>query len=962
MPAFFLCPHCRKKYRTTGKSLGKRVHCTRCGKRFTATEAKSEALTIREVPQDTDKLPRVESDPEARTVPLQKNPDATMPLADARESRMQPKATGEVTLEAVKKVWHETLDGGVTVDSTLNPGRSVARTPTGLSIAPMRLAPPGKKQTPTPHYELIEMLGEGGMGVVYTARQASLGRTIAMKMIKGEAARSDRHKNLFLTEAAVTGDLEHPNIVPIYDLGADDGGQLFYAMKKVEGTPWDEVIAEKTLAENVDILMRVADAVAFAHSRGVIHRDLKPENVMLGGFGEVLVMDWGLAASVSPGGKAEPLADSGTGGTPSYMAPEMAAGDPARIGTHSDVYLLGAILYEIVTGFKPHTGGSVVECLCQAAQNVIQDSEAEGELVEIARKAMATEPADRYADVKVFQQAIREYQAHSESFALCQKARRDLERARSGREYDLFAQAVFAFRQAWELWQVNDEARRGLREAQLAYAECALSKGDLDLAASQLDESAHTHRSLLKQIEKARHARATRQQRVKLFAGLSLAAGVLILAGAVVAAVLIYREQSRTEAALRLVESERDRVRNEQAKTVAALARVKEEQVKTKAALETAETERQRAEQEALRAKRITEFMTGMLAKANPVAGGNAQYTVGHFLEQASERADTEFAGDDVTRQMMHMILGELFYSLKYHDRANVHLVKAVDLAEKLYGTEHSRYVKSIVYMARIYEVEKKFDAAETRLLEAREILKRLVGEKDPDYAKTGNDLGRLYMQQKQFDKAEPLLRESVSTYAEIHGEDSAEYATVLNSLASLYYNRGEPERAGPLFTKVVAIQKKALGVEHPYYGAALNNLAMFHFSQGEYDKAETLLVESADIKKKVYGPEHHEYANGLVQLGALCKARGALEKAEMFLADAASIVRKSLGQTHPSCAQYLYLLAEVQAGRGRFVEAEANLVDALELLVPAVGEDHAQARRVKQMLQLVRQQRQKTE
>ena len=140
--------------------------------------------------------------------------------------------------------------------------------------------------------------------------------------------------------------------MPIYDLGKDESGLLFYSMKHVKGTPWNQVIGDKSLAENVEILMKVADAVAFAHSRGVVHRDLKPENVMLGGYGEVLLMDWGLAIKPeSPAAKA-----AGVGGTPAYMAPEMIVARPEEIGFSADIYLLGAILYEIVTGIPPHDG------------------------------------------------------------------------------------------------------------------------------------------------------------------------------------------------------------------------------------------------------------------------------------------------------------------------------------------------------------------------------------------------------------------------------------------------------------------------------------------------------------------------------------------------------------------------------------------------------------------------------
>ena len=148
-------------------------------------------------------------------------------------------------------------------------------------------------------YELLELLGEGGMGVVYTARQASIDRTVAVKMLKPHLSRSRDLQQKFLSEAVVTGDLDHPNIVPMYDLGKNEAGDLFYAMKRVEGTPWSKAIGERSQQENVEILLKVCDAVAFAHARGVVHRDLKPENVMLGEFGEVLVMDWGLAYSTA---------------------------------------------------------------------------------------------------------------------------------------------------------------------------------------------------------------------------------------------------------------------------------------------------------------------------------------------------------------------------------------------------------------------------------------------------------------------------------------------------------------------------------------------------------------------------------------------------------------------------------------------------------------------------------------
>ena len=228
-------------------------------------------------------------------------------------------------------------------------------------------------------------------------------------------------------------------------------------MKRVEGTPWIKVLRKKNLSENLEILMKVADAVAFAHSRGVVHRDLKPENVMLGEFGEVLVMDWGLALSAPRFRHLGSIMQSGgMGGTPAYMSPEMASGPLNRIGPASDVYLLGAILYEVLTGKPPHAGKDVMSCLYAVARNEIQPTEVSGELMEIALKAMATEIDDRYDSVLDFQAAIRLYHSHSESILLSDRAEVDLAQAGNSHDYQDFARAVFGFQEALSLWEGNE--------------------------------------------------------------------------------------------------------------------------------------------------------------------------------------------------------------------------------------------------------------------------------------------------------------------------------------------------------------------------------------------------------------------------------------------------------------------------------------------------------------------------
>ncbi len=449
-----------------------------------------------------------------------------------------------------------------------------------------------------PDYELLEVIGEGGMGVVYAAHQSSIARTVAVKMLKPSAKVGEEQRDKFISEAVVTGELDHPNIVPIYDLGANDAGALFYSMKRVKGTPWDKVLQQKVLDDNLSILLRVADAVAFAHAHGVVHRDLKPENVMLGEYGEVLVMDWGLARITQMFANAEAIfqADS-LGGTPAYMAPEMARGPVENINFTSDIYLLGAILYEIIGGKPPHSGRDVMQCLMNAAQNTIDGIRYEGELKSIALRAMATRQEDRYASVKDFQEGIRTYQAHSESLVLTAHANLNLQKARESGEYQLYARALYGFQESLNLWDANDRARKLLGETQLDYAKCALEKSDFDLAASLLDEHNPSQTELLAKINVARAERDLRQRRLRRAKQAVAALVAAVITVITVSLFLVNQQRNRAVAA---------RQEAEQQRNIAVEAREQEEQqrleaVRQKEAAIAAESETRRQKDIAVR-------------------------------------------------------------------------------------------------------------------------------------------------------------------------------------------------------------------------------------------------------------------------------------------------------------------------------------------------------------------------
>jgi eukaryotic-like serine/threonine-protein kinase len=252
-----------------------------------------------------------------------------------------------------------------TVDrrSTIRPGALDATRPdTAVTPAAAGLSPFADRLV------LGTTIGEGGMAVVRIAKQTSLGREVAVKVLREDAA--DSASPRMLREAWITGTLEHPNIVPVHDLGVDGDGRPMLVLKRIEGRPWSELIGKRdeirarfgmdALEWNLQQLVHVCHAVAFAHSRGIVHRDLKPANIMIGGFGEVYVLDWGIAVSLIDDGTGRlPLASqcNELAGTLAYMAPEMLG--PGPIAEQTDVYLLGAMLYEIVAGTPPHMRESV---------------------------------------------------------------------------------------------------------------------------------------------------------------------------------------------------------------------------------------------------------------------------------------------------------------------------------------------------------------------------------------------------------------------------------------------------------------------------------------------------------------------------------------------------------------------------------------------------------------------------
>ncbi len=259
-------------------------------------------------------------------------------------------------------------------------------------------------------YELLDKIGEGGMGVVYRARQISLGRIVAIKMIQRGALASSSDVARFRAEAAAAAHLEHPHIVPVYEVGQHEG-QPYFSMKYVGGTTLAKKLADGPLPPRATaaLLLPVCRAITHAHQQGIIHRDLKPSNILIDGDGQPLVGDFGLAKRIdvdrAAEGPAVAEALTRTGailGTPSYMSPEQAAGSRGKVGPASDIYSLGTILYQCLTGRPPFQAASPVDVVLMVLEQDpvlprILNPKADADLEMIALKCLQKPSELRYA-------------------------------------------------------------------------------------------------------------------------------------------------------------------------------------------------------------------------------------------------------------------------------------------------------------------------------------------------------------------------------------------------------------------------------------------------------------------------------------------------------------------------------------------------------------------------------------
>ena len=732
---------------------------------------------------------------------------------------------------------------------------------------------------PRENYAVEGEFARGGMGRILSARDRRLGRAVALKELQAGAAPEAAR---FVREALVTARLQHPAIVPIYEAGRWPDGAPFYAMKMVSGRSLDALIrAAGGLPERLALLphlLAVAEAVAYAHSEHVIHRDLKPANVLVGAFGETVLVDWGLAKDLG-----QPSAAAGTEGsapartaasadatvvgsvlgTPAYMPPEQARGLP--VDERADVYALGAMLYYLLVGVPPHSGTTVQDVLAAAATRRPEAIEARepgapGELVAIVTKAMDPDPAGRYPTASYLAADLRRFQT---------------------------GQLVSAHH-----YSPGELLRRWIRHHRAAVTVAAVSGLALAVAIAV---------GFVAVQRQARIAEAERD-RARLEAAKATQANAFLRE-------MLASADPRTEGRQVTVASLLDQ----------ASARLEQElasQPEVKASLHL--TLGQSYEGLGLLEPAERHLRAALAARLSLLGSDHADVA----------RAQTALAS--LLLEKGDLTAAEALYR---ESLATFERVGEAD-TDDAFGARSD--------LAATLENLGRLDEAEAVHREVIARTRRVQGNDSASLALSLNNLGVVLGQRGDWAGAEPLHRESLDIIRRARGPRSPETASALISLANAVEARGELEAAEALYRDALAIRREALGNDHPDTARALYALAGLLRARGQPAQAEALCGEALALRGRVLPDSHPMVAALLQVRGLSLLDLGRAREAEPMLRESLELRRATLPPEHWQLASSESVVGACLTALRRFPEAETLLLHAHQRLLAALGPTHA--------------------
>ncbi len=772
----------------------------------------------------------------------------------------------------------------------------------GPLLTPLRqlTAAPAPVPTHLGDYEVLEEIGRGGMGVVYRARQGSLNRLVAVKLLRDRALASPAERDRFRREAESAAHLDHPHIAPVYEVG-EHAGQLYFSMKLIDGKSLAQHLSESrplgsggadrslTVAALKDqrgaarLVTTVARAVHHAHQRGVLHRDLKPGNILLDEQGVPYVTDFGLAKRLEGDGR---LTQSGAiVGTPEYLAPEQAQAD-SRLTIAADVYSLGVVLYELLTGRVPFRGNDVLQTLRQVVEQEPAPvrkfaPEVDRDLETVCLKCLAKDPGRRYGSAEALAEDLERWRA---GVPIAARPAGRLERiwrwcrrkpAQAGLAAALLLLAIFTVvAPTVSLVLLRAEKERGDEEAAIAKAvndfwlNDVLGQADIanQPAGAERDKNI-TVRDLLDRAAERIDAR--------------------------------FQGRERTEAAIR--------------RTLGMTYRALGEYPQAHKHLERAL---------ALRQEKLGASHYDTLQSMNELAAVWLQW--GHpdkaepLFQEALEGLRATRGCDHSDTLTVMMNLAVLESESGRYDSAEARLKQAVEGFRNAFGVEHPKTLQAMGNLAGLYSRRGRYAEAVEMTRQVIDGLRAVRGADHPETLLHMRNLGTTYMLDRKYDEAEQQLKDVLELYRAKLGVEHPDTLTAVNDLAFVYLETKRYDQAEELFRPALAASRVKPGKQHPLTHKLTEGLARVSHMRAHYDDAEALFKEVLEARRLALGEEHRDTLISLNNLGGHYFLRGLYDQAEPLFLEAATGARKRFGLSHAHTRQCIKNLAAVYEKLGR--------------------------------------------